>query len=362
MPALQKKLRQILAYHEQVQDRKTVFAIPVEYYGQTCIITAWLEEVTPTKAKEYINAAMPNRSRMGASGDRIGRDMTNNTFGFLGDPIRFTGSRANNDLRVCDGLHRLREVANGTGSILFLMMDGFPAWLFFLMDQNNPRTHVQNLNGLGYTNTGALAKFAQTMYHLEEQHKYGEIENRTKPTANESMRYVQAHAGLPEAIETNELQNTIKTIKGWVRDYKHLVLNAVVVAHYIYNAIDPEINEAFWRGIREVGGGRETPTGRLRRAMESQREQSLKTSQHVKPRIDQLLAEIHSAWLAFNQEKCPCGTVKGKPSNPTTRGINHVVQADCYIAQWNDLSKLSRKVRPTKLRNEETWLLGRNIQ
>ena len=341
------------ALQHNYEEEPTILYEKTMINGKPYTLVIYWDWVDSAQASAILENRMQGRNITTAHVKRLREQMMNGDWITLGDPLRFCGTGA--DRRLIDANHRLTSLASTDKRFRFLHIEGFPAWAYWFMDQINKRTVAQNLSTQGYPSATVLAKCLQAMYHLNAKDILGSYESQADTHNPDQARLAKAHPKLGDAI---------KQVKVWRNNHgdhiKHTWLREtpVAVTSYIYSAVDPDLSMKFWDIVVEGPQAERYTRGsspwKLRARLIKRKKDDAETGRHNRSfgRVQDQLAEIHSAWLDFSKKDCPCGR--------TVQARKHLFNEECYPALYQDLGAKTRQYRPTHLEDKDIWNFGKS--
>jgi len=232
-----------------------------------------LIHVTPEIAREYLENNHNNRPIRHNNVKALARDMRNDDWRLVGDPICF--DRLGN---LIDGQHRLAAVVESGKTIPFYVATGLAPEDSRVIDAGMSRRAGDQLVMDGNRANGvALASALRLLFTLEEGRPY---DNSMKVTNQELFHTAERHPGLLDSV---------LAVKGLSRLVFITPMNGAV-AHYIGSARIPTTTYQFFEKLRTAANCTATdPALLLRNRM---------TSGYERPgRLAQLWLVLHALIL-----------------------------------------------------------------
>lgn len=152
--------------------------------------------VTPARAKAWLNANTNNRRIRWGAVDAMTRDIENGRWRNIGEPIKFA-----TDGTILDGQHRLWAIANGTTTVRCLIIEGLPPETQKVMDTGRARTFADQLAIAGHKNCTLLGSVIRWSAHMDKGGAYQKLKGGyTEFTKSELWEHFNENPTIETAV------------------------------------------------------------------------------------------------------------------------------------------------------------------
>jgi hypothetical protein len=122
-----------------------------------------IEEISPSKAAEYLKYNRSNRHLIENRVLFYQRQMEKGQWKLTGDPIKFNGSN------LIDGQHRLQAIVRSGVTVRMVVVRNLDSDVFDVLDTGRTRQAGDVLSAYGYKNVFLLASAGRFLYSFERQ-------------------------------------------------------------------------------------------------------------------------------------------------------------------------------------------------
>ena len=152
--------------------------------------------VTPARARAWLNANTNNRRLRLDTVDALMRDIATGRWHNIGEAIKFA-----TDGTILDGQHRLLAIANGTTTVRCLVVEGLPRATQKVMDTGRARTFADQLQIDGYKNCTLLGSVVRFSAHMNKGAAYQKVKGGyTEFTKSELWEHFTENPSLEIAV------------------------------------------------------------------------------------------------------------------------------------------------------------------
>lgn len=235
-------------------------------------------------ASEMLSTSTRNRKTATSHLERLKQLMVQNAYENLYDPICFDYNGV-----LIDGHHRLMALRDTDKTHQFLVIEGYPPYAFWVMDQVKPRTAIDQLTIEQVPLAGIKSKALKMLYRLD--HSFSRS-SETAPTNFLLGKYNELHDMTDACTKAHEDYVTEKWKDG-----------PTALLRYIYEGIDEDKANMFWDQAKDPDSADGNPSGTLRKKLLSEMGKADETSGNRAIRANSWTIWVHDAWMHYINNK-----------------------------------------------------------